>query len=93
MLCTDNLTKRDLRPSKSKRTVPLYYLNIYTQKKWIANNDLTNILVMSKDDAKLVFKSMFKIFLSCKSRDYGSDNKIINAFSLPDNYIIGGQVN
>ena len=24
---------------------------------------------------------MFKIFLSCKSRDYGSDNKIINAFS------------
>ncbi|MBP6445548.1 MAG: hypothetical protein KA341_02010 [Saprospiraceae bacterium] len=29
---------------------------------------------------------MFKIFLSCKSRDYGSDNKIINAFSLPDNY-------
>ena len=36
---------------------------------------------------------MFKIFLNCKSRDYGSDNKIINAFSLPDNYIIGGQVN
>jgi hypothetical protein len=29
---------------------------------------------------------MFKIFLSCKSRDYGSDNKIINAFSLPANY-------
>ncbi len=48
---------------------------------------------MSKDDAKLVFKSMFKIFLSCKSRDYGSDNKIINAFSLPANYNIDGQVN
>ncbi len=36
---------------------------------------------------------MFKNFLSCKSRDYGSGDKIINAFSLPDNYIIGGQVN
>jgi hypothetical protein len=24
---------------------------------------------------------MFKIFLSCKSRDYGSGDKIINAFS------------
>ena len=24
---------------------------------------------------------MFKIFLSCKSRDYGSDNKRVNAFS------------
>jgi hypothetical protein len=31
-------------------------------------------------------KAMFRIFLSCKSRDYGSDDKIINAFSLPDNY-------
>ena len=36
---------------------------------------------------------MFKIFPNCKSRDYGSCNKIINAFSLPDNYIIDGQVN
>ena len=24
---------------------------------------------------------MFKIFLNCKSREYGSDNKIVNAFS------------
>jgi hypothetical protein len=30
---------------------------------------------------------MLKIFLSCKSRDYGSGNKIINEFSLPDNYV------
>jgi hypothetical protein len=29
---------------------------------------------------------MFKIFLSCKSIDYGSYNKKINAFILPDNY-------
>ncbi len=29
---------------------------------------------------------MFKIFLSCKLRDYGSGDKIINAFSLPDYY-------
>jgi hypothetical protein len=36
---------------------------------------------------------MFKIFLSCKSRDYGSGDKIINAFSLPANYNIDGQVN
>ena len=30
---------------------------------------------------------MFKIFLSCKSIDYGSGDKRINAFSLPDNYV------
>ena len=38
--------------------------------------------------AKKIIKSMFKIFLSCKSRDYGSDNKIINAFSELNKAII-----
>ena len=31
---------------------------------------------------------MFKIFLSCKSRDYGSGDKIINAFSELNKAII-----
>ena len=30
---------------------------------------------------------MFNFFFSCKSRDYGSGDKIINEFSLPDNYV------
>ncbi|MBK9565647.1 MAG: hypothetical protein WAT22_06040 [Saprospiraceae bacterium] len=72
-------------------------------QKWdTPNNVNTTVLKMITNQNPLYYlffenlnkiKSMFKIFLSCKSRDYGSDNKIINAFSLPDNYIIGGQVN
>ncbi len=31
---------------------------------------------------------MFKIFLNCKSRDYGSGNKRINAFSELNKAII-----